>query len=191
MTSCQLYCFPSKNRKVADWKQNEELGRFWHKWDMIILAWNVFPSGSFFHQDTHKQWYGSGSGFIWVRGSGSGSTGVKSLIKWRGKQSLTNKNLFFFAGNYIFQVWTLKKVGSAEWLRNVKFLNFLKFKEILKIWRFYWPGSGSGIIKFCGSGYNQSGSTSLPINVRWWYLTRGLIRPRIPCQGPRLIVIVT
>ena len=34
-----------------------------------------------------------GSGFIWVRGSGS--RGIKSLIKSREKQSLSNKNLFF------------------------------------------------------------------------------------------------
>ena len=36
--------------------------------------------------------------------SESGSRGMKSLIKLGEKQSLTNKKLFFFAGNYIFQV---------------------------------------------------------------------------------------
>ena len=41
-----------------------------------------------------------GSAFIWVRGSGSGSRG----IKLREEQSLTNKLLcFFFVENYIFQ----------------------------------------------------------------------------------------
>ena len=68
----------------------------------------------------------------------------------------------------MFQVWTLKKVGS-EWLENLKKINvyFLKLIDVLKIWRFYWPGSG--LITFCvsesGSGYNQSGSTSLHITL--------------------------
>ena len=46
------------------------------------------------------------SGFNWVHGSGSGSRGIKSLKKLREKQSLTNKIIFFFGGNYIFQVCT-------------------------------------------------------------------------------------
>ena len=36
-----------------------------------------------------------GSGFIWVHGSESGSRCIKVLIKWREKQGLKNKNLFF------------------------------------------------------------------------------------------------
>ena len=31
--------------------------------------------------------------------SGSVSIGIKALIKWKEKQSLTNKNVFIFAGN--------------------------------------------------------------------------------------------
>ena len=64
--------------------------------------------------------------------SGSGSRGIKSLIKWREKQSLTNNNIFVFAGNYIFQVWTKK---SRCWC-------LLTLKDVLKILWFYWPGSG-------------------------------------------------
>ena len=54
--------------------------------------------------------------------------------------------------------------------------------EILLTW--IRPGSGSGLIKFCGSGYNQSGSTSLVIpntHVRKYtkkyiyYTSRGLV----------------
>ena len=49
---------------------------------------------------------------------------------------------------------------------NLKvFFYFQKLKDVLKIWRFYEPGSGSGLNQLCGSGsgsgYNQSGSTSL------------------------------
>ena len=44
------------------------------------------------------QMVGSGSTFIWVRGSGSRG------IKRRVKQSLTNKFLGSFLGKYIFQV---------------------------------------------------------------------------------------
>ena len=56
--------------------------------------------------------------FPWIRirilnpGSKSGSRGVKSLIKLREKQSLTNKNIFFFRRNLYFSSLNLKKVGA-------------------------------------------------------------------------------
>ena len=56
-----------------------------------------------------NQWCRSGSGFIWV--CGSGSTDIKSLIKWREKQRLTNKNLFLCSKLY-FSSLNLKKVGA-------------------------------------------------------------------------------
>ena len=40
---------------------------------------------------------------------------------------------------------------------------------------FYWPGSGSGLIKFCGSGsgsgYNQSWSTSLKFSLVIFFIS--------------------
>ena len=43
------------------------------------------------------------------------------------------------------------------WLLKIK----LCFKSLVILLTWSRTGSGSGLIKFCGSGYNQSGSTSL------------------------------
>ena len=77
-----------------------------------------------------------GSGFIWVRGSGSGSRGMKSLIKLREKQSLTNKNLFF-AGNYIFKSEPKKskfRVTKIKGLFDMKIKRCFENLVILLTW---------------------------------------------------------
>ena len=58
-----------------------------------------------------------GSGFIWVRGSGS--RGIKSLIKWREKLSLTNKNLSF-SQEIIFLKSEPTKSRCFTWLLKIK-----------------------------------------------------------------------
>ena len=49
-----------------------------------------------------------GSGFIWVRGSGFWIQikRYKIIDKMEGKAEFNQQKSFFFAGNYIFQVWT-------------------------------------------------------------------------------------
>ena len=68
-----------------------------------------------------KQW--CGSGFIWVRGSRV----IKSLIKWREKQSLTNKNIFFSRRNLFFK---------SEVQSDLKISFFLTFKYYKMFWKF-------------------------------------------------------
>ena len=89
------------------------------------------------------------SAFIWICGSGG--------KKWREKQSLIFS--FFFVGNCTFLKSEPKKVafllGLGADLKMFFFSWFLKDGP-KSIWWFYCPGSGSALIKLCGSG-----STSL------------------------------
>ena len=86
-----------------------------------------------------------------------------------GKEEFNQQKYFFFAGNYIFQVWTKKKVGADVCWWPPPHSNHTYFFLLLKIERCFenfvilltWIRPGSGLIKFCGSGYDRSGSTSL------------------------------
>ena len=84
----------------------------------------------------HKQWCGSGSG----------SRGLKSLIKWREKQSLTNKKkisqeiIFFKSEPKKSRCWCLLTDTSS--LNLNLFFYFKKLKFFYKFFWFYWPGSG-------------------------------------------------
>ena len=109
---------------------------------------------------------------------GSGSKG----IRWREKQSLINS---FFSQEIIFFKSEPKKVANLWGLgSDLKILSF--FFVLKSIWWFYWHGSGSVFIKFCGSGsvYNQSGSASLI------WITLGsrsqVDRPATWCLEPRV-----
>ena len=100
-----------------------------------------------------NQWCGSGSWFIWVSWSPSGSKCIKCRKKW----SLANKLLgIFFPRKFYFLSLNLKKLGAdVYWnmFENKKFS--LTLKDVWKsICWFHCPGSGSA--------YNQTGSTSLP-----------------------------
>ena len=79
-----------------------------------------------------------GSGFIWVRGSGSGSRGIKSLIKWREKQSLTNTNCFP-QKIIFFKSEPKKKYRCWCLLTAISSLNsylFFAFKNYKMFWKF-------------------------------------------------------
>ena len=80
---------------------------------------------------------------------------------------------FFFTGNYFFQGYHSRY--SSDESKSLRFrfrldFFFFTFKYVFKsIWWFYWPGSVSEFIKFCGAGYNQFGSTSLgPIVIQYF-----------------------
>ena len=77
-----------------------------------------------------------GSAFLWVRGSRG--------IKWREKQSLTNKFFgFSFLRKLYFLSLNLKKVFNLYLRFRYGFdIFFLTLDGLKSIWWFYWPGSG-------------------------------------------------
>ena len=71
----------------------------------------------------------------------SGSRGIKSLIKWRGKQSLTYKNLFFLQEIIFFkskpkkkEVQSDLKIKSFFWLLKIKRWKFGDFIDLDPDW---------------------------------------------------------
>ena len=63
--------------------------------------------------------------------SGSSSRGIKSLIKWREKQSLTKKKNFFRRKLFVSSLNLKKCRVRVTW--NLKVFNFEKLKDVLKI----------------------------------------------------------
>ena len=97
-----------------------------------------------------------------------GSRGIKWREKPKKKRQQIRKKLYFTSLNCRHSPDDGYSLRFRFRLRNKKF--FLLWKFVLKsIWKIYWPGSGSGssFIKFCGSGFNQSGSTSLFFRKKW------------------------
>ena len=92
--------------------------------------------------------------------SGYGSRGIKSLKKCREKQSSTNK-IIFFSQEIIFLKSEPKKkyVQSDLQIKFVFLLSKIKrcFENLVILLTWIRPGSGSG--------YNQSGTTSLLCTV--------------------------
>ena len=63
---------------------------------LISFNYSIIESHSVIHSFSH--WITLNH---WSQWCGSGSRGIKSLIKWREKQSLTNKNLYFRRKLYV------------------------------------------------------------------------------------------